>query len=165
MTRQEAEALWSELREALVNAEAKLIEIIETRAWLPLGYATFVDAWNARMHGFRFMGDVVKAHVVYTMIDEGRTDAQIVRATDIGESVVANIREQKNDNVPAPLVHVKAFVRTPPSPPDTLHVHLGPAKLARLKELTGGGRIMETETVRAIDALIRRLEKARVPVA
>lgn len=71
MKQKEAEALWVSLRSALVNAEAAIVEIIKTRAWEPLGYDTFAQAWNDRMRGVK-LAAACNTHIVYALLDEAR---------------------------------------------------------------------------------------------
>lgn len=59
--------LWDSLRDNLVNAEATLAKIIETRAWEPLGYSNSLEAWNDRLKGVRLATDAMRAAVVYAM--------------------------------------------------------------------------------------------------
>jgi hypothetical protein len=74
-----AEKLWSELRELFVNAEAKIKEIIETKAWEPLGYSSFAEAWNDRMAGVRLATDAARAYVVYALYDSGYTPDEVAQ--------------------------------------------------------------------------------------
>lgn len=164
ITKEHAEALFDRIREGFSNLESLITEAIELRAWEPLGYTTFAEAWQDRLKGIPLATDALKVHVIYALINDGRSDADIVRDLDgaVGDAAVANVRTQRERGIPAgPLVRVRSFDRALPSQPDTLRIKLTPTKLARLKELTGGGRLMEVEASRAIDALIRRLEKSR----
>ena len=40
-----AENLWEALRSGFLGTEKTIVEIIKARAWEPLGYETFTDAW------------------------------------------------------------------------------------------------------------------------
>ena len=53
MNESEALNLWDELKRGFVNAERVLVRIINERAWEPLGYSSFNEAWTDRMQGVR----------------------------------------------------------------------------------------------------------------
>lgn len=76
ITKANAEKLWSQLREAFLNTEELINQIVETEAWKPLGYNTFIDAWAARMDGVTLTG-TQQATVVYAMLNDGAKIAEI----------------------------------------------------------------------------------------
>lgn len=95
LTPTKADALWRELRDALTAAHDAIRRIVETRAWEPLGYATFSDAWNERMAGVPLATTEAKAWVVYTMLDEGRTVSDIsAKVAGVAERTASLLREQ-----------------------------------------------------------------------
>ena len=59
--------LWDSLRDNLVNAEATLTKIIETRAWEPLGYSSFLGAWNDRLKSVQLATEAMRGAAVYAM--------------------------------------------------------------------------------------------------
>lgn len=79
ITKANAEKLWSELRDALLNVEELINRIVETEAWKPLGYNTFIDAWADRMGDVTLTG-TQQATVVYAMLNDGAKTAEIADA-------------------------------------------------------------------------------------
>ncbi|PZF83213.1 hypothetical protein [Jiangella anatolica] len=77
MNKKQAEETWKELREHFVNAEALIKKIIDSKAWEPLGYASFAEAWNDRMAGVRLATDAARAYVVYALYDSGHTPDEV----------------------------------------------------------------------------------------
>ena len=66
--------LWNELRGSLLATEETLKQIIEHKAWEPLGYGTFHEAWADRMGGVQLSG-AMEASVIFAMFDSGATPA------------------------------------------------------------------------------------------
>lgn len=117
LTKDTASNLWDELRDGFLYIEKTIIRIIEAKAWEPLGYATFTEAWADRMDGVRLAGEV-RAHVVYTMLAEGEAVEAISTKTGIGTGSVKDLRRQKSNGVPpeaATLVrqHTRGHQRPP----------------------------------------------------
>lgn len=163
ISKQEAEARWARLYEALTNFEAELIGVIETRAWEPLGYPSFTAAWADRMKGFKLTTDELKAYVVYAAVDDGLSDEEISEAVRLSEPVVSRLREQREMRVPAGLAttRVPSYDRSATNAePSILHLQLNPVELAYYKELCGVmGRDLKTEATRAIKSHFRSLER------
>lgn len=126
----QAAKLWNDLRGHFANAERIIIEIIETKAWEPLGFASFTEAWTSKMAGIPLATDAMRAHVVYMMFNDGMDDAQVLASVGIGSrigpTVVTRLREQHEIGVPANLAstRVRSHVRKLPSRARTLHIHL-----------------------------------------
>jgi len=97
-----AEALWGKLRDGFNDLEATLIEIIKNKAWEPLGYASFTDAWNERLGDCRLANrsDMLRSHVVYAMLDEGLSVDEVVVAAKVPDSRVRNLKAAKGASVP-----------------------------------------------------------------
>ena len=79
ITKATAEKLWADLRDALLNTEELINRIVETEAWKPLGYNTFIDAWADRMADLTLTG-TQQATVVYAMLNDGAKTAEIADA-------------------------------------------------------------------------------------
>lgn len=141
LTPAQATKLWSDLRGHFVNAEKKIIEIIEARAWEPLGFESFAEAWASKMEGVRLATDEVRAHVVYAMFSDGLSDEQINERLGVGSGVtdrqVKHLRRQKSNGVPPSLAstRVRSHVRRNPSAPRTIHVELHSTEYARYQEI------------------------------
>lgn len=69
VTAEQASALWADLRGSFINAEKRIVEIIELKAWEPLGFESFAEAWASKMHGIRLATEEVRAHVVYADVE------------------------------------------------------------------------------------------------
>ena len=165
LTKAQAEALWDSLRDAFANVEARIIEVIETRAWIPLGYATFPEAWNDRMKGFRLATEGLKAHVVYAMFADGQSDEEIITALggQVGDQAVARLREQRVMGVPAGVAttRVRSHDRALPGEAEKLHVTLTHGEITYYKDLCDAlGLDRNDEAATAIRAHFRRLERA-----
>lgn len=132
--RRRAEGLFAELRQALVNAERIVIEIIETRAWETLGYHSFEHAWRERLTGIRLATDAMKATVVYALLDTADVET-IVAETGVRPDLVERIREQKEDGVPPKDVSVRPHRRSVPAKPHTVHIDLTRAEFLRWRYL------------------------------
>lgn len=140
--------LWTQLRAHFVNFSDTLAEILEKRAWEPLGYESFPEAWTAQM------GDVTLAaefrpHVVYAYFDADATDDEIAGSVKgVGRETVESLRRQRQCGVPAShaslrnrrqrdpdITVVREHERQKPSAPDTLHIKLGALKLRRYQKI------------------------------
>lgn len=130
----QASLLWDKLHSYLVNSQKVIEEIIEKRAWEPLGYSTFFEAWNDRM-GDITLATEIRPHVVYQMISEGASDEQVADAVKgISERLPASLRRQRSNGVPpsaADMSTVRQHLRKKPSRADTLHLKIGTTRLAR----------------------------------
>ena len=101
ISKRKAEALWVSMGEALTDFEAALGEVIEARAWEPLGYQSFFEAWADRMAGYRLSSMIGKATVVYQMLDEGIAVNEIaMSAPGLGPAQVAKLAQKKANSVP-----------------------------------------------------------------
>ena len=166
MKQSQAEALWSSLRESFVNAEKVLIQIIEAKAWEPLGYDTFGQAWADRMAGVRLAG-ALTANVVYALLDEGMKAQKIVALAGVGPTVVYLLARQKNNVVPVEMAKlqdtvVRAHTRVKPSAPAFLHLELNHGELASLKALCAAkGVDLNSEALKAVRVHFSRLERSR----
>lgn len=83
VSKAEANNLWNDLKSNLLLAQETLEKIVESRAWEPLGYETFVDAWTDRLSGVPLAG-VMEANVVYAMFDSGAEVQDVRGAAGVG---------------------------------------------------------------------------------
>lgn len=81
ISKHEAQALWNRLRAGLLGVERDIKKIVETRAWEPLGYISFVEAWNAELRGVEFTG-AIQATVVLSLYDSGATPEEIAASVE-----------------------------------------------------------------------------------
>lgn len=167
-----ANALWDELRSLLVRLEDVVDRIIEERAWEPLGYRDFAEAWADRMQGTRLATARQAATVVYALLDAGQTRDEITETlgpgSGVGPAKVEVLARQHSNGVPAALATtsirhnptvVRSHYRDAPSRPRTLHVELTEDEYAHLKALCEKrGLDPASEAQAAVRALIARLE-------
>lgn len=99
LTPERADALWDELRDAFANLENAIRLIVDTKAWLPLGYETFASAWSERMKGVA-LANSVKPYVIYAMLDEGLALEDVAEVTGFGIDQVGRAAEDYRIGVP-----------------------------------------------------------------
>lgn len=118
-----AEKLWNLLHDQFVNIQEVMVQIISTRAWEPLGYSTFTEAFTERLSGVTLASEL-RPHVVYQMLDEGLTADEIAeQVKGVGPEGVEAAARQKRNGVPADAATVKAHPRL--TRPHTLHMYVG----------------------------------------
>lgn len=151
MTRTQAVDLWVSLRHHFVNAAAVIEQIIETRAWEPLGYDSFTEAWNAQM-GEITLAVEVRPHVVYQMLTEGYDyDAIAEKVKDVGRDRAESLDRQRRNGVPAKdatMTVVARHLRKRPSVAGVIHIPVGPIALRRYQRIAE----KQSTTVEAIAA-------------
>lgn len=181
----EAQQAWDDLRQAFGNFEKALRRVIETRAWEPLGYASFGEAWSDRMHGFRLTTALTKAVTVYMLIDEGMDrDAAIKTlgpSSGVGPSTFDTLARQKDNGVPAEFATtharqpqltplngvarelgfsvVREHVRDAPSEPHVIRLSLTADEYAHLRAVAEAhGLIFQDEVRKAVMSHFGKLE-------
>lgn len=105
MTKKAANELFDSLHEQIVDIEKTIIRIIETRAWEVLGYESFADAWKDRLSSIPLATKVMKAHVVYALLDT-QTPEEIGGpggASGVSIDAARSLKRQKSAGVPANL--------------------------------------------------------------
>lgn len=124
-----ATALWDALRQHFTNAADTIRAIIEDRAWEPLGYLSFAEAWGREMKDVS-LADEVRAHVVYQLLED-RVPLQDIpdMVGGIGPVMAEGLARQRRNGVPADCAVVREHLRRPPSQPDTLRIKLGATML------------------------------------
>ena len=153
-----ARKLWDDLRGHFANAEKSITKIIETKAWEPLGYASFAEAWADKMQGVPLATDSIRAHVVYAMFECGLTDKAVMEATGIGSQVgprtIEGLRRQRAAGVPPEMAttRVRAHLRCSPSAPHIVHVSLGPDEYDEFRALA---KRLDTDPTSLATSLIR----------
>ena len=162
ISRADAEALWASLREAFVNVERQIIEIIETKAWLPIGYSTFSEAWDARMDGVILPTRQIKAHVVYAMLGEGRNPEEIAaNVLGVGDRFVEQQRSRLAEGLGPGTHTVRQHVRRSPGEAENLRVRLTHGEIEYINDLCKAlGRDRDEEAAQALRAHFKRLERA-----
>lgn len=136
MTNQtDAQHMWETLRSNLLDARKALTQIIETEAWKPLGYTTLREAWTDRMTDVELSVTGTVIELVYAMLAEDGTDMEIADAVKgVGPTIVATLRRQRDNGVPAELASLRPYNRAHSGGSSdsggTLFLHPGSDKLA-----------------------------------
>lgn len=159
LTQQQAVALWQSLRNHFVNAEKAIAEIIERRAWEPMGYSSFAEAWTAQLADVTLAVEV-RPHVVYQMLTEGYDyDAVAANVKGVGRDRAESLDRQRRNGVPAcdaSMSTVRRHLRRKPGVAATLHIEVGPIALRRYQKIAE--RIGETVEAIAAEAINARFE-------
>lgn len=96
-----ARSLWDRLKDAFAQTEKSIAELIAARAWEPLGYSTFTEAWKAEMKDVE-LASQLRPHIVYQLFDEGMTPEEVSRnVKGVGPDKAENLKRQKDSGVPA----------------------------------------------------------------
>lgn len=154
LTSKEALALWGSLRQHFINAAAVIAEIIERRAWEPLGYGSFAEAWTAEMREITLAPEI-RPHVVYQMLAEGTPTEDVPDLVKgIGPRGAAALDRQRRNGVPADYAVVNEHLRRKPCAPDTVHVKVGKAMFAEYKRVADEAGLSVEEIAK--DAIAER---------
>ena len=139
-----AEKLWGQLATSLLATEKLITQIIHDKAWEPLGYHSFTEAWAARMADTRLGGEL-RAHVVYAMLREGSTPENVAAAINgISHRVAEQLADEMAAGVPASSAGQRRRPRDP-SPFKTVFVpvpratHAKWERIAKSNDTTLGG--------------------------
>lgn len=142
ITKKEAEALWSRLENLFANLEQTLEEIIAKKAWEPLGFKSFHEAYAARLSKWRIPSELLTCQVIYAMLDEGAAVEEIADAvygaTDKSVGVLA-----RKKRINLPLEHtsqrtrrkVRQTLANPARPPRTIHITPSPRDYERFCDI------------------------------
>lgn len=121
----EAVAMWDRLRDQFINATRAIKAIIATKAWEPLGYQSFAQAWRKEMSGIT-LAEEIRPHIVYQLIEDNVPLAEIADMVGgIGPTLAESLARQHRNGVPADAAVVREHVRRKPRPADTLHLKVG----------------------------------------
>lgn len=127
--------MWDNLRHHFTNAADAIKAIIESRAWEPLGYASFAQAWKSEMSDVKLAGEI-RAHVVYQLLEERVPVADVADMVGgVGPTLAESFARQKANGVPADCAVVAEHFRRKPKPADTLHVKVGATMLHEYRRI------------------------------
>lgn len=137
MNKRTASRLWGQLKQHLINAERVLQEIIEQRAWEPLGYDSFAEAWDAQNMSDITLATELRPHVIYQLLAEGGTVESIAATVKgVGPEQVKAAKRQRQHGVPASkAVLVRQHGRTPPCPPSVIRTEVGVDKMREYRKI------------------------------
>jgi len=109
-----AEKLWGELRTGLFSVEKTIAQIIHDKAWEPLGYNSFTEAWSAKLADISIASEL-RAHVVYEMYREGATEEDVARAVKgVGLDSAEAFKREMENGVPTSLATGRGKPKTKP---------------------------------------------------
>jgi hypothetical protein len=130
-----ATALWDALRHHFTNAADTIRTIIEDRAWEPLGYLSFAEAWGREMRDV-VLAHEVRAHVVYQLLEE-RVPVQDIpdMVGGVGPAIAESLARQRSNGVPADCAVVREHLRRPASQANTLRIKIGATMLYEYKRI------------------------------
>lgn len=89
----EAERLFEELRTAIITTERTIRSIIEKRAWEPLGYGTFAEAWIETVGAEHPLAGRWGELVLAKMVEDGVPEDILLSIKGVGPRSVAAARE------------------------------------------------------------------------
>lgn len=153
------EELWSSLRTLFGDVRHAIERIIQTKAWRPLGYDTFVAAWDDRMKGVG-LANAVKPYVIYAMLDEGLALEDVVRATGWEAEQVHRGALDHAAGVPVEgATVVRTHYRGPKTRAKMVHVEFASDEYFWLREITKAqARDLTAESKAAVIAHFKHLE-------
>lgn len=133
----EAQKLWDNLRGSLLETEKNIRAIINTRAWEPLGYETFAEAWRDNLSDIELSTEL-RAVVVFAMFDNGSSPANAARAVKgVGVRQVTALHDAHKRGIDAQDAAYLSFRNRPtPRPanaPKTIAITLSAEEHAALK--------------------------------
>lgn len=167
LSKRAAQALLDSIRTDLLHVEENIVKFIRARGWEPLGFDTFIEAWNANMKGVRLSTDALKAHVVFAMFEDGLSDEEIIRATGVGDATVGRMRERKADGIDPKYVSVRPHTKSYPEPSKSIRLEFDTHEEKKYWEdlCDAKGRNLHELCLRASRAELKRLERARASAA
>lgn len=159
LSQEQAVALWQSLRNHFINAARVIEQIIEKRAWEPMGYESFAEAWNAQLADVTLAVEV-RPHAVYQMLSEGYDYDQVAASVKgVGRDRAESLDRQRRNGVPAcdaSMSTVRRHLRRKPGVAATVHVEVGPIALRRYQEIAE--RVGESVEAIAAEAIATRFE-------
>jgi hypothetical protein len=134
-TTERAEELWSAAHQCLLDLQGVIVTIIAERAWEPLGYTTFADAWKDRMADIT-MAPEIRPYVVYQMFKEDRSPDQVAEMVKgVSPAVAAILQRQQQMGVPPDKASTRNAKPISESPYATLFIRLSRDTLTRWRVL------------------------------
>lgn len=157
-TTKQAQQLWADLRKHFANAENVIQEIVATKAWEPLGYKSFAEAWVGEMSNLTLPSEV-RPHVVYQMLAEGWEPVDIADAVKgVGPETAELLARQRRNGVPPNHAVVREHYRRRSAPPSHIRINVGTTMLAEYHRVAlTVGRSVEEIALEAVREKFREL--------
>jgi hypothetical protein len=95
---QEARGRVGKAKKAFIDAEDVMVQIIYYQDWLPLGYRSFLEMFDAEFEGVTF-AQAVKNLIIYTMLNDGVGVRKIAKATRTSDRKVIALDQQRRAGV------------------------------------------------------------------
>jgi hypothetical protein len=158
VTETQARKLWADLRGHFANAENVIQKIIEQKAWEPLGFKSFAEAWAAEMSNLTLPGEV-RPHVVYQMLAEGWAPVDVAAAVKgVGPGTVEALARQRSNGVPPNHAVVREHYRRPAAPPSHIRLNVGSTMLGEYHRIAVEvGQSVEDIALEAVRERFREL--------
>lgn len=159
ITKAEAGELWIKLRDSWATTSKTIKEIINTRAWEPLGYVSFFEAWREEVGLDAELDRSVAMVIAVQFAVEGVGDAQILALPGVGPRTLPAVRTAAKVGLDKPVIR-RASTAELPSVARRITVDFEPeerARFAHLAERNGTSLVQESE--KAIRAWFDRMEK------
>lgn len=135
LSKRQATVLWDKLRDSFLSATDAIKAIIASKAWEPIGYSSFAQAWREEMKGIPLAGEV-RVHVVYQLLEESVPLQDIADMVGgVGPVLAESLARQKHHGVPAEAAVVREHVRRKPRPADTIHIKVGATMLHEYRRI------------------------------
>lgn len=163
ISKKQANELWGSLRSNLLAAQDNIRQIIATKAWEPLGYDTFTEAWADRLADLKLYGEL-RAVVVYEMFNDGSTTNDVCAAmAGVGPTTAKNLKLAHDKGLDPAAAHTisKSADRHRPGSdkdkPKTVFVRLNADDHAALTRLAADQDATVSDTAR--DIILEGLRK------
>jgi len=153
-----AQSLWADLRKHFANAENVIAQIVAEKAWEPLGYGSFAEAWIGEMSNLTLPSEV-RPHVVYQMLAEGWEPVDIAEAVKgVGPVTAEVLARQRRNGVPPNHAVVREHYRRRSAPASHIRINVGPTMLAEYHRIaTVVGQSVEEIALEAVREKFREL--------
>jgi hypothetical protein len=172
----QAQKLWDQLKQCLINAGRITEEIITTEAWKPLGYGSFAESWMGQgMNEIEIASDM-RPQVVYQLYAEGHSEEFVAdNVLGVGPAKAKAYRRERANGVPANRARGKSEAATTdddkvvvtehgrgkPSKPETLHITVGYLMRRELERMAKQhGCSVQEFVIGLIDSGLRGLKRA-----
>lgn len=155
----EAGELWIKLRDSWAVTSKTIREIIRTRAWEPLSYSSFFEAWRNEVGLDAELDRSVAMVIAVQFAVEGVEDAQILKLPGVGPRTLPAVKTAAKVGDDKPVIR-RSTTADLPSIARRITVDFEPeerARFAHLAERNGTSLVQESE--KAIRAWFDRIEK------
>lgn len=159
ISKTEAAELWVSLRASFTVTTATIARIVETKAWEPLGYSSFREAWTEEVGLDEAMSPAVVDMVAVRFALEGAPDEEILSVKGVGPSKLRAVKVAARVGLDKPVLR-RATQAALPGPTRRVSVDFRPEERERFVALSEAtGSTLQREADKAIRAWFDRIEK------